>query len=87
MNLLRVMGVAIFSALAVACSTPESEFAVYKQSDGAIGVHAPKGAKDNEAQDVANAECQKLGKRTAVIAENRKTVNDRFPMTYIYWCR
>jgi len=70
-----------------ACGTPDSEFGVYKQSDGAIGVHAPKGAKENEAQDVAIAECQKLGKRTAVIAENRKTVNDRFPITYIYFCR
>ena len=71
----------------IACSTPDSEFGVYKQSDGAIGVHAPKTAKETEAQDMARAECKKLGKQNAVIAESRKTVNDRFPMTYIYLCR
>ena len=87
MNLLRVLSIAGVAVVTMACSTPESEFGVYKQSDGAIGVHAPKGAKQDEAQDVAIAECQKLGTRTAVIAENRKTVNDRFPMTYIYLCR
>jgi uncharacterized lipoprotein YmbA len=70
-----------------ACGTPDSEFAVYKQSDGAIGVHAPKGAKESEIQKVALAECKKLGKQNAVAAESRKTVNDRFPMTYIYLCR
>jgi hypothetical protein len=70
-----------------ACGTPNSEFGVYKQSDGAIGVHAPKGAKENEAQEQALAECKKLGKQNAVAAESRKTVNDRFPMTYIYLCR
>jgi uncharacterized lipoprotein YmbA len=71
----------------LACGTPDSEFGVYKQSDGAIGVHAPKGAKENEVQQAALAECKKLGKQNAVIAESRKTVNDRFPMTYIYLCR
>ena len=71
----------------VGCGTPESEFGVYKQSDGAVGVHAPKGAKENEAQESALSECKKLGKQNAVIAESRKTVNDRFPMTYIYICR
>ncbi len=71
----------------IACGTPDSEFGVYKQSDGAIGVHAPKGAKENEVQQAALAECKKLGKKNAVIAESRKTVNDRFPMTYIYLCR
>jgi len=87
MKLTRFRFLVCLGFLLSACSTPESEFGVYKQSDGAIGVHAPKGAKENEAQDVAIAECQKLGKRTAVIAENRKTVNDRFPITYIYFCR
>jgi recombinational DNA repair protein (RecF pathway) len=71
----------------VACSTPPSKFGVYQQSDGAVGVHAPKDAKESEAQELALAECQKLGKRTANIAESRKTVNDRFPFTYIYICR
>lgn len=87
MNLIRPFGFVAIALAISACSTPESQFGVYRQSDGAIGVHAPKGAKEDEAQDVANAECQKLGKRTAVIAENRKTVNDRFPITYIYLCR
>jgi uncharacterized lipoprotein YmbA len=70
-----------------ACSTPVSKFGVYQQSDGAIGVHAPKDAKENEAQEVALEECKKLGKRTVMILESRKTVNDRFPITYIYACR
>ena len=70
-----------------ACGTPDSEFGVYRQSDGAIGVHAPKGAKESETQAMALAECRKLGKQNAVVAESRKTVNDRFPMTYIYLCR
>ena len=79
---------ALIATLALsACSTPDSEFGVYKQSDGAIGVHAPKGAKESEVQQAAAAECKKLGKQNAVIAESRKTVNDRFPMTYIYLCR
>lgn len=71
----------------VACGTPESQFGVYKQSDGAVGVHAPKDSKESETQAMALAECKKLGKQNAVIAESRKTVNDRFPMTYIYLCR
>jgi len=71
----------------VACGTPDSEFGVYKQSDGAIGVHAPKGSKESETQEMALAECKKLGKQNAVAVESRKTVNDRFPMTYIYLCR
>jgi len=70
-----------------ACGTPDREFGVYKQSDGAIGVHAPAGAKESETQEMALAECKKLGKQNAVAAGSRKTVNDRFPMTYIYLCR
>ena len=73
--------------LLAACSTPQSEFGVYQQSDGSIGVHAPKTAKESEAKEVALAECNKQGKRTATILESRKTVNDRFPLTYIYLCR
>ena len=75
------------SLLLSACSTPQSEFGVYQQSDGMIGVHTPKSAKENEAQEVALAECKKLGKRTATIVEGKKTINDRFPLTYIYMCR
>ncbi|QWD85768.1 hypothetical protein AOC19_02535 [Polynucleobacter asymbioticus] len=70
----------------VACGTPQSEFGVYRQSDGTVGVHAPKSAKDTEAQAAAAEECKKLGKRGATIVETRKTVNDRFPMTYIFVC-
>jgi len=70
----------------LACSTPPSEFGVYRQSDGTVGVHAPKSAKDTEAQTAAVEECKKLGKRGATIVESRKTVNDRFPMTYIFVC-
>ncbi|MDO8714398.1 MAG: hypothetical protein Q7K13_07975 [Polynucleobacter sp.] len=73
-------------ALLLACSTPPSEFGVYRQSDGTVGVHAPKSAKDTEAQAAAVEECKKLGKRNATIVETRKTVNDRFPMTYIFMC-
>jgi hypothetical protein len=69
------------------CSTPQSEFGVYQQSDGTIGVHAPKSAKESEAQEAALTECKKLGKRAVTILESRKTVNDRFPLTYIYLCR
>jgi hypothetical protein len=77
--------IAVFALFA--CGTPDSEFGVYKQSDGAIGVHAPKGSKESETQAMALAECKKLGKQNAVAVESRKTVNDRFPMTYIYLCR
>jgi len=75
----------VFSLLA--CGTPEREFGVYKQSDGAVGVHAPAGAKESETQEMALAECKKLGKQNAVAAGSRKTVNDRFPITYTYICR
>ena len=75
-----------FSMTIFACSTPQSEFGVYRQSDGTVGVHAPKSAKDTEIQAAAVEECKKLGKRSATIVETRKTVNDRFPMTYIYVC-
>jgi recombinational DNA repair protein (RecF pathway) len=87
MKSIRYCLLLFFGLICIACSTPVSKFAVYQQSDGAVGVHAPKDAKESEAQELALAECQKLGKRTANIAENRKTVNDRFPFTYIYICR
>ena len=75
------------SLILLACSTPASQFGVYQQSDGTIGVHSPKDAKESEAQEAALAECKKLGNQNAVAAESRKTINDRFPMTYIYLCR
>ena len=76
----------VVSITMLACGTPPSEFGVYRQSDGTVGVHAPKSAKDTEAQAAAVEECKKLGKRNATIVETRKTVNDRFPMTYIFVC-
>ena len=87
MNIIRRSLLSSAAILLIACSTPESEFGVYRQSDGTVGVHAPKSAKDTEAQAAAEQECKKLGKRTATVLESRKTVNDRFPMTYIYLCR
>jgi len=75
------------SLFLLACSTPVSDFRVYKQSDGTVGVHAPKMAKDSEVQEVAVSECNQLGKRTATLVDYRKTSNDRFPMTYTYLCR
>ena len=86
MNIIRRILISSAAMLLLACSTPESEFGVYRQSDGTVGVHAPKSAKDTEAQAAAEQECKKLGKRTATVLESRKTVNDRFPMTYIYLC-
>lgn len=86
MNTSRVIFTICFAVLLAACSTPQSEFGVYRQSDGSVGVHAPKSADDSEAHAAAVEECKKLGKRSATIVETRKTVNDRFPMTYIYKC-
>jgi len=78
----------VFTSLfLLACSTPVSDFRVFRQSDGTIGIHAPKSAKDAEAHEVAEAECQKLGKRTATLVDSRKTTNDRFPLSYTYLCR
>jgi hypothetical protein len=75
------------AGILVACSTPSSEFGVYRQSDGLVGVHAPKSAKEEETHAEALAECKRLGKRSATIVDTRATVNDRFPMTYLYICK
>ncbi len=87
MKILRLPLLLLALLVLAACSTPVSQFAVYQQSDGTIGVHAPKDAKEDEAQDIALTECKRLGKRSVVIVDSRKTVNDRFPMTYNYVCR
>ena len=87
MNFPRYTLFILISAVLSACSTPPSRFGVYQQSDGTIGVHAPKDSKEEEAQDVALAECKKMGKRNVTIIDSRKTINDRFPMTYNYLCR
>ena len=86
MKIIPIALVLVVSIVMLACGTPPSEFGVYRQSDGTVGVHAPKSAKDTEAQAAAAEECKKLGKRSATIVETRKTVNDRFPMTYIFVC-
>ena len=86
MNIISLTLALVVSMTMFACATPPSEFGVYRQSDGTVGVHAPKSAKDTEAQAAAAEECKKLGKRSATIVETRKTVNDRFPMTYIFVC-
>jgi hypothetical protein len=86
MKIILSASVLSVSLVMLACGTPPSEFGVYRQSDGTVGVHAPKSAKDTEAQAAAAEECKKLGKRSATIVETRKTVNDRFPMTYIFVC-
>lgn len=86
---MKIFSIALVLAVSLtmlACSTPQSEFGVYRQSDGTVGVHAPKSAKDSEAHAAAVEECKKLGKRGATVVETRKTVNDRFPMTYIFVC-
>jgi hypothetical protein len=86
MKIISPVLVLAVSTTMLACSTPPSQFGVYRQSDGTVGVHAPKSAKDSEAQAAAAEECKKLGKRSATIVETRKTVNDRFPITYIFAC-
>lgn len=87
MQIVKIVGTLGLVFGLMACSTPQSQFGTYQQSDGTIGVHAPKAAKESEAQEAALVECKKMGKRTVTILESRKTVNDRFPLTYIYLCR
>ncbi len=83
---IKYLTVLIGLVMVLACSTPQSEFGVYRQSDGTVGVHAPKSSNDSEVHEVATIECKKLGKHTATLLETRKTVNDRFPTTYIFMC-
>jgi DNA-directed RNA polymerase subunit M/transcription elongation factor TFIIS len=70
-----------------ACGTSDYDLRAYTQSDGLVGVHTIKKAKESETQAVAEAECKKKGKRRAVFVESRTTVNDRFPITNLYMCR
>ena len=69
------------------CGTSAYDLRAYTQSDGLVGVHTVKSAKESETQAVAEAECKKKGKRRAVFVESRATVNDRFPITNLYMCR
>ena len=86
MNTIYLIVIAIVSLSLSACETPSSQFGVYRQSDGTIGVHSPKSATQEESQVAAAEECKKLGKRTATILGSRETGNDRFPITYLYRC-
>lgn len=87
MKIFRSVWVLLVTGTLLACSTPSSDFGVYRQSDGLVGVHAPKSSKEEETHAEALAECKKQGKRTATIVDSRATVNDRFPMTYLYICK
>lgn len=69
------------------CGTSAYDLRAYTQSDGLVGVHAVKTAKESETQGIAEAECKKKGQRRAVFVESRPTVNDRFPLTNLYVCK
>lgn len=77
----------LLAGLLTGCGTSAYDLRAYTQSDGLVGVHTIKAAKESETQAVAEAECKKKGKRRAVFVESRTTVNDRFPITNLYMCR
>jgi DNA-directed RNA polymerase subunit M/transcription elongation factor TFIIS len=79
--------IGLVAAILVGCGTSDYDLRAYTQSDGLVGVHTIKKAKESETQAVAEAECKKKGKRRAVFVESRTTVNDRFPITNLYMCR
>jgi hypothetical protein len=79
--------ISLIAATLTGCGTSDYDLRAYTQSDGLVGVHTVKTAKESETQAVAEAECKKKGKRRAVFVESRNTVNDRFPITNLYMCR
>jgi DNA-directed RNA polymerase subunit M/transcription elongation factor TFIIS len=79
--------IGLVAAILAGCGTSDYDLRAYTQSDGLVGVHTIKKAKESETQAVAEAECKKKGKRRAVFVESRTTVNDRFPITNLYMCR
>jgi hypothetical protein len=79
--------IGLLAAIISGCGTSDYDLRAYTQSDGLVGVHTVKTAKESETQGVAEAECKKKGKRRAVFVESRATVNDRFPITNLYMCR
>jgi hypothetical protein len=79
--------IGLLAAIITGCGTSAYDLRAYTQSDGLVGVHTVKSAKESETQAVAEAECKKKGKRRAVFVESRSTVNDRFPITNLYMCR
>ena len=50
MKFLSRLSIIVLAIALLGCSTPPSRFGVYQQSDGTIGVHAPKDAKDEDAE-------------------------------------
>lgn len=87
MRTLRIALLTIATLTLSACGTSDYDLRAYTQSDGLVGVHTVKSAKESETQAVAEAECKKRGKRRAVFVEARTTVNDRFPLTNLYVCK
>ena len=79
--------ISLFTSSIFGCSTSAYDLRAYTQSDGLVGVHTIKTAKESETHAIAEAECKKKGKRRAVFVESRTTVNDRFPITNLYMCR
>jgi hypothetical protein len=79
--------ISLIAATLSGCGTSAYDLRAYTQSDGLVGVHTVKTAKESETQAVAEAECKKKGKRRAIFVESRTTVNDRFPITNLYMCR
>jgi hypothetical protein len=79
--------IGLLAGIITGCGTSAYDLRAYTQSDGLVGVHTVKSAKESETQAVAEAECKKKGKRRAVFVESRSTVNDRFPITNLYMCR
>ena len=77
----------LLAVILASCGTSAYDLRAYTQSDGLVGVHTIKSAKESETQAVAETECKKKGKRRAVFVESRTTVNDRFPITNLYMCR
>jgi hypothetical protein len=79
--------IGVIAAILAGCGTSAYDLRAYTQSDGLVGVHTIKSAKESETLAVAESECKKKGKRRAVFVESRATVNDRFPITNLYMCR
>ncbi len=83
----HIFFISLLAGLLAGCGTSDYDLRAYTQSDGLVGVHTVKSAKESETQAVAEAECKKKGKRRALFVESRATVNDRFPITNLYMCR
>ena len=87
MRIAHPVFISLVAATLTGCGTSDYDLRAYTQSDGPVGVHTTKKAKESETHAVAEVECKKKGKRRAVFVESRTTVNDRFPITNLYMCR